>query len=172
MNNLLRHILGYSIGISIFGLLIPFQLIELSRIDTIINIDINDYQFIRLIISVPFFTVGIIFMIWSNFFLFHIGKGGPADGFNFAVSPRTKKLVVTGPYRYTRNPMVFGAFCVYLSIGLYLFSIFCIITLSIFLWLVVYYLKATEEKRLLQDFGDDFLFYKNKTPMIFPNILS
>jgi len=170
MNNLTRHITGYFIGISIFGLLIPYGLIKLSTWDPFIIEGLPAYLTIRIVISLPFFITGLFFVIWSNLFLFTIGKGGPADGFNIAISPRTKKLVVTGPYRYCRNPMVFGAFSVFFSIGLFMLSIVCLIALIIFLGLVVKYLKITEEKRLLKDFGDEYVDYKNSVPMIFPKI--
>jgi protein-S-isoprenylcysteine O-methyltransferase Ste14 len=107
-------------------------------------------------------------MIWSNIFLFTIGKGGPADGFNISISPRSKKLVTTGPYRYSRNPMVFGAFSLYTSLGIFLNSVICLIIILIFVFFIIYYLRLSEEKRLLKDFGDEYLDYKNKVPMIFP----
>jgi protein-S-isoprenylcysteine O-methyltransferase Ste14 len=102
--------------------------------------------------------------------LFKIGKGGPTDGFNIAISPRTKNLVVTGPYRLSRNPMVFGAFSVYFAIGLFLFSALVLFTLAVFLGLSVVYLKQTEEKRLTRDFGEAYVAYRKKVPMIFPKI--
>jgi protein-S-isoprenylcysteine O-methyltransferase Ste14 len=116
----------------------------------------------------PFFLAGAVFALWSNIYLLDIGKGGPMEGFNMAISPRTKKLVVTGPYRYCRNPMVFGAFMLYVSVSVYLTSIICLFILLIFLFLARVYLSAFEEKRLLKDFGDEYIDYKNKVSMIFP----
>ena len=172
MNNFIRHVFGYLIGFSVFIMLIPFGLFQLSSIDPILKTDLTDYLLIRIMISSPFIIVGLIFMIWSNISLFKTGKGGPTDGFNVAISPRTKKLVVTGPYRYSRNPMVFGTFCMYFSIGLFMFSIICLVSLLVFMRLGFYYLKKTEEQRLLKDFGDEYIEYKNKVPMIFPNKLT
>ncbi len=169
MNNVIRYILGYLFGLLLFIILIPYGLIELAKIDPIINANLSEYLVIRLLISFPFFIIGIIFAIWSNIFLFKIGKGGPAEGFNIAISPRTEKLVVIGPYKYSRNPMVFGAFSLYVSIGLFMFSVICIVLLVIFMFLGIYYLKNFEEKRLLKDFGNDYIEYKEKVPMIFPN---
>jgi protein-S-isoprenylcysteine O-methyltransferase Ste14 len=100
--------------------------------------------------------------------LFFIGKGGPTDGFNIAITPRTETLVVRGPYRYTRNPMVFGALSIYFSISLFFLSILCLLTMTIFSILIVFYLRKTEERRLLKDFGDEYIRYKKEVPMIFP----
>jgi protein-S-isoprenylcysteine O-methyltransferase Ste14 len=115
-----------------------------------------------------FFLLGAFFLIWSNIFLLIVGKGGPTEGFNTSISPKTKNLVTKGPYRYTRNPMVFGAFSLYISIGIFLNSILCLISIFIFLYFVIKYLKLSEEKRLLKDFGDEFKDYKIKTPLLFP----
>lgn len=168
MINVIRYILGYIIGIFIFIILIPYGLIGLSKIDPINNASLMKFIMVRIIIASPFFIVGLFFMIWSNIFLFKAGKGGPAEGFNIAISPKTKKLVSEGPYRYSRNPMVFGAFFLYFSIGLFMFSIICLILLLILLIPAVFYLKNFEEKRLLKDFGNDYMEYKMKVSMIIP----
>ena len=169
MKDIIRHIAGYTIGIVIFIFLIPCGLINLSRIDhQTLKIGLIDSELLRILISLPFFIIGAFFMIWSNIFLFMIGKGGPADGFNISISPRTKKLVTTGPYRYSRNPMVFGAFLLYLSAGIFLNSIICILIILIFILFVINYLRLSEEKRLLKDFGDEYADYRNKVSMIIP----
>jgi protein-S-isoprenylcysteine O-methyltransferase Ste14 len=169
MKDIIRHIAGYTIGIAIFVFLIPCSLIDLSRIDhETLKIGLIDSESLRILISLPFFLVGAIFMIWSNIFLFMIGKGGPADGFNISISPRTKKLVTNGPYRYSRNPMVFGAFLLYFSLGIFLNSIICLSIVLIFILFVINYLRFAEEKRLLKDFGDEYKDYRNKVSMIFP----
>ena len=169
MRDPVRYILGYTVSSAIFILLIPFGLFELSRVDPLVfETGFIDSRFIRAVISGPIFMAGVIFMIWSNLALFKIGKGGPTDAFNIPISPRTKKLVTVGPYRYTRNPMVFGGFSLYLAIGIFLNSRICLISVILFLLLMVINLKLTEEKRLLKDFGDEYTDYKNRVPMIFP----
>jgi protein-S-isoprenylcysteine O-methyltransferase Ste14 len=165
---ILRCLVGYVIGILIFVVLIPFGLIELCKIDPIFRIPLTNFLTIRIVISSPLAIVGIIFMIWSNMSLFFIGKGGPTDGFNIAISPRTKKLVIVGPYRYTRNPMVFGAICTYTAIGLFMFSIVCLVILATTTFGIMAYIAITEEKRLFRDFGEEYVSFKKKVPMIFP----
>ena len=165
----MKYITGYIFGLIIFLLLIPFGLYELSKLDYLISgrVLINSV-ILRYIISVLIFLIGAYFMIWSNVFLFKIGKGGPASGFGVSISPQTKKLVTIGPYRYSRNPMVFGAFSLYVSIVIFLNSIIGLIGLFIFLFIVIHYLRLSEERRLLKDFGDEYIYYKKKVSMIFP----
>ncbi len=169
MKEIIRHIAGYCIGMSIFILLIPFALIEISKIDLILlNISLIDNLILRIAVSLPIFLTAIYFIISSNIFLLKIGKGGPAEGFNIAISPKTKKLVINGPYRYTRNPMVFGAFSLYVSFAIFLNSLLCLISVFILVIIVFYYLILSEEKRLLKDFGKDYQDYKKNVPMLFP----
>jgi protein-S-isoprenylcysteine O-methyltransferase Ste14 len=163
----LRHLMGYSVGILIFGIMIPIALVRFSlRNDLFIKMNLIDSDFLRSIIALPFLIIGLFFMVWSNIALFNIGKGGPADGFNITISPRTEKLVIKGPYRYTRNPMVFGAYLTYFSIGIYFNSFDCLALLIIFFFMTIFYLKKIEEKRLYKDFGNDFLEYKRSVSMI------
>jgi len=107
-------------------------------------------------------------MIWSNIYLFLVGKGGPFQGFKFEVSPITKKLVTVGPYGYSRNPMVFGTLTLYFSLGLFYASPTSLAALFIFSLLITSYLKFSEEKRLPKDFGQEFIDYKNNVAMIIP----
>lgn len=169
MRETMRYIIGYILGFTIFLLLIPFGLYELSKLDYLLDdrVLINS-TILRYIISLLIFLVGAYFMIWSNVFLFMVGKGGPADGLGVSISPQTKKLVTIGPYRYSRNPMVFGAFSIYTSIVIFLNSIIGLISLLIFLFVAIIYLKLSEEKRLLKDFGEEYINYKKKVSMIFP----
>lgn len=165
----MRYFIGYIFGFTIFILLIPFGLYELSKLDYLLSgIVLINSIVLRYIISLLIFLAGAYFMIWSNVFLFKIGKGGPADGLGVSISPQTKNLVTIGPYKYSRNPMVFGAFSLYVSIVIFLNSITGLFSLIIFLFIAINYLRLSEEKRLLKDFGDEYLDYKKKVSMIFP----
>jgi protein-S-isoprenylcysteine O-methyltransferase Ste14 len=133
-----RYILGYILGFTIFIVLIPLGLYRLSGLDYLLSGRvIFNSDILRYIISALIFLVGAYFVIWSNIFLFKIGKGGPVDAFGVSITPQTKKLVTIGPYGYSRNPMVFGAFSVYMSIVLYLNSIIGLICLIIILVIMV-----------------------------------
>jgi protein-S-isoprenylcysteine O-methyltransferase Ste14 len=169
MRETIRYIAGYILGAGIFLLFIPLVFFELSRLDYLVNYQVLiNSMIIRYIVTMIFFLIGAFFMIWSNIFLFMVGKGGPADGFGISVSPRTKRLVTNGPYRYSRNPMVFGAFSLYASVVIYLNTFFGLIGLLILLFIVANYLKLSEEKRLLRDFGEAYADYKKEVSMIFP----
>jgi protein-S-isoprenylcysteine O-methyltransferase Ste14 len=164
-----RYIVGYLLGFSIFILLVPWGLYKLSHFDYLVfDEKLIDSDIIRYALGSLLFAIGAVFAVWSNIFLFYVGKGGPVDAFGISISPQTKKLVTTGPYKYTRNPMVFGAFSVYISLAVFYNSIACLIGLSVLVLLLIALLKLSEEKRLLKDFGNEYLEYKKRVPMIFP----
>lgn len=165
-----RHIAGYLFGITLFFLVIPFGLVKLAALDPLVSAPFPGLAALRLIPSLPLIALGLFFVIWSNVFLLKVGRGGPAEGFNIAISPRTKNLVVSGPYRLSRNPMVFGAFMTYFGLGWFCLSPLVLVVLAASLGLGVVYLKATEEKRLAKDFGGVFAAYRKSVPMIFPKL--
>jgi protein-S-isoprenylcysteine O-methyltransferase Ste14 len=161
-----KHVIGYAVGFSVFLLVIPVFIYISSEFFGFFPLFLS--KEINYLISIPLFLIGIIFAFWSNIDLFRIGKGGPTDVFGIALSPRTKKLVISGPYRYTRNPMVFGMNAIYFSLAIFLNSWISMALVALFLLIIIVYLKFTEEKRLMKDFGEKYLEYKRKVPMIFP----
>ncbi|HNX44886.1 MAG TPA: isoprenylcysteine carboxylmethyltransferase family protein [Bacteroidales bacterium] len=169
MNRTLRFIAGYLIGFTLFIVLVPYGFYRLSQCDAVFQGRLLiSSDLLRYVLSAVFFIAGAIFAAWSNLFLFTLGKGGPTDAFGVSISPQTQKLVTTGPYRYSRNPMVFGAFSLYASLVIFLNSITGLIVLFCFLLLAILFLKKSEEKRLIRDFGEEYLEYRKKVPMIFP----
>jgi protein-S-isoprenylcysteine O-methyltransferase Ste14 len=162
--NFERYLIGYMTGFTIFFLAVPYIFYVMASLFDIHLLD----HWARFIIAVPLLILGLIFAVWSNVSLMREGKGGPTDLFNVAISPRTRHLVVTGPYRYTRNPMVFGAFCCYFALSIYLNSLVDLIMLIIFFVAVKFYLEETEERRLWKDFGKEYEEYRRQVPMIVP----
>jgi protein-S-isoprenylcysteine O-methyltransferase Ste14 len=164
-----RLILGYLVGFSIFAVLVPFLLVGGARSDAPwLSLHLGIALPFRLVIVVPLFCLGLLFALWSNVSLLITGKGGPTDVFNVAISPRSEKLVVTGPYRYTRNPMVFGAICIYCAVAVLLNSLSELLLILLCIPVFLVYLKQTEEKRLLKDFGEEFVSYRSRAPMLIP----
>ena len=160
-----RYGLGFLVGFGTFMVAIPYGLYELAQ--AFPGPDILNYH-VRLVMALALGLTGLVFTLWSNTSLLFKGKGGPTDFFNLAITPRTQHLVVTGPYRYTRNPMVFGVNACYAALAIYWNSLIALITWAVWMSLVVFYLKSTEEKRLLQDFGKEYEEYRQRVPMIIP----
>lgn len=162
---IVRHALGFLVGGSVFILAIPYGLYAVAR--AFPGPDLLPDP-VRLALAAALGLVGLPFALWSHAALIFTGKGGPTDLFNVEISPRTKHLVVTGPYRYTRNPMVFGVNSCYAALAFYWNSLFALGIWAVWIFLVVFYLKSTEEKRLLHDFGKEYEEYRQQVPMIVP----
>lgn len=168
-SNIIKHILGYILGSFVFLILMPFVIYLTSSISSAsLGLNIFLIKLVGYLVAILLSGTGIVFVIWSNIDLFIVGKGGPTDFFNKSISPRSKTLVINGPYRYTRNPMVFGMNALYISLSIFLNSLSALLFCFIFLSVVILYLKRTEEKRLLKDFGDEYLEYNKRVSMIFP----
>ena len=165
----IRYAAGYLIGIFIFLVLIPLGIWSMAASEYwLFSLPVIPHGGIRLVLAVFFFCLGCLFVLWSNLFLVLRGKGGPTDIAGVSISPRTKKLVNDGPYRYTRNPMVFGVHSIYFSLSLFFNSLGCLLVLVLFYVTLVRLVVLQEEKRLLKDFGSEYAEYRDKTPLFFP----
>jgi protein-S-isoprenylcysteine O-methyltransferase Ste14 len=165
----LRHILGFAVGGTVFLILVPVGLFYLSRVvDRWLSLPTFGGDLWRYFLAVPIGAVGLFFVFWSNLFLITRGEGGPAEGFGVAVSPPTEHLVVTGPYVYTRNPMVFGALSCYTALCLFWGTIGGLLVLAAFIPFSILYIKRGEETRLARDFGKEYAAYKKRVSMLVP----
>lgn len=165
-----RLLAGYIVGIGIFIVGIPWLAILCARLlDRLIGLPHPFTPGVGLAVFVPLSLFGLFWAVWSNIYLLIIGKGGPAESFGVAISPPTRKLVTSGPYRYTRNPMVFGALIIYLSTG-FLFPSISLFVIILPLLCILSYLLITrsEEKRLERDFGEEYHSYRKRVPMYLP----
>jgi protein-S-isoprenylcysteine O-methyltransferase Ste14 len=171
MKSAIHYAIGYIVGFSIFIVGIPLGLLSLSRnVDPSLGTLVTAFPLARIAVALVLFAVGVVFAIGSNLALLFIGKGGPVEGFGVAVSPRTKHLVTTGVYRYTRNPMVFGMSLLYIALSIYLGSLVSLTAVVVFVTLLRAIVLIAEERRLLKDFGDEYVQYKNRTPLLVPKL--
>jgi len=79
------------------------------------------------------------------------------------------KLVTTGLYRFTRNPMMTGLFMQLFGIGIALGSLSLVFIFTpLFITINVWELKKVEEPELERRLGDAYVKYKKEVPMFFP----
>jgi protein-S-isoprenylcysteine O-methyltransferase Ste14 len=165
----LQYIIGYVFGGLLFLFLMPYGLYRVSkRLDHRIPIQLIPFPALRFLISTILFIIGWIFGIGSNIILNIKGEGGPVEFANVEISPKTQNLVETGLYRYTRNPMLFGACMIYYAVAIYLNSIVAFILVTLFSIFMLIFVKLTEERRLLKDFGSEYEEYRQKVSMFIP----
>ena len=76
------------------------------------------------------------------------------DAFGHEVAPRTQHLMVDGPYKINRNPMLTGTLIYLVGAAVWLWTWqSCAVFVAFFAIMMVQVLS--EEKRLRRDFGED-----------------
>lgn len=164
-----HYILGYVVGGLLVLVLIPLGLWQASRaFDQRIGRPLIPVTGLRLMIASALSSFGLLFGVWSIVMQNKVGKGGPVEFAGIEVSPKTQNLVTTGPYRYTRNPMLFGACVFYFGVAAYLNSVIAAALATLFMTFMLIFVKLTEEPRLLKDFGADYENYRRRVSMFVP----
>ncbi len=93
-----------------------------------------------------------------------LGKGTPAPW------DPTTRLIVHGPYRHVRNPMISGMFLILAAEALGLQSWPVGVWLGLFVLANAVYMPLSEEKGLEKRFGDDYRRYKANVPRWLPRL--
>ena len=81
-----------------------------------------------------------------------------------------QKLVVRGPYRFVRNPMISGVIFVLFAEALVLLSLPHATWALAFLGLNLVYIPLFEEPQLERRFGDAYREYRRHVPRILPRL--
>lgn len=111
-------------------------------------------------------VIGIILII-SSVWIIYKGIKDLKLKYSSSGYENDNKLVTTGIYRYTRNPMYFGA--TLLILGWFMVLQFTFILISSILFLLLFYFTAkAEENHLSKKFGTKYHSYKRKTPLFIP----
>lgn len=75
---------------------------------------------------------------------------------------KTRQLVTTGLYRYTRNPMYLGLLFILLGWAIYLGVLSPFLLLPAFVWLITYMQILPEEAILRSKFGQAYTDYQQQ----------
>ena len=157
------HIFGYLLGLFIFVIGIPALMWLVSGRPWIYLSD----SAVLCVVSSILAVCGLALSIYSIVYMRIVGKGNPFDAYGHEVAPRTKHLMTSGPYRLCRNPMLVGIYMYDMGILVWLWSLMpLLIVLAEVILLTLQ--VCSEEKRLVQDFGQEYLDYKKQVGRYFP----
>ena len=116
------------------------------------------------LVSIPMMAIGVAVTAWSVFHFLKV-NGTPVP-FN---PPPT--LVESGPYKYARNPMLTGVFLLLFGIGFAIKSLSLVLIFTpLYVLANLWELKEIEEPELVRRLGEDYLSYRERTPMFIPGI--
>lgn len=150
------------LGLVIFGAFTALFVFAGIMVDRLLGLPYPLPAGARLPVSIPLMSAGLAVTAWSAFH-FLKAKGTPVP---FNPPP---KVVNTGPYRYARNPMLTGVFMFLFGLG------FCVNSFSLVFFFTPLYvainvweLKYIEEPELIKRLGDEYIEYREQTPMFIP----
>lgn len=117
---------------------------------------------IRFWLGLLLLATGLFLAGWTVKLQLTIGEGTPAPW------DPPKKLVILGPYRHVRNPMIEGVVLILLAESLLLGSWLVGLWTGLFFLANLIYLPLVEEKDLERRFGDDYRQYRDQVPAWIP----
>jgi protein-S-isoprenylcysteine O-methyltransferase Ste14 len=152
------------IGAAFYALLTALFVVVALHVDKFLRLPKFLPKTLALILSLPILSLGLFMMGWSVYNFLKV-KGTPVP---FNPPP---KLVTTGPYAYTRNPMLTGIFVLLFGLSVFFGSISLVILFTpLFIFINAWEVRAIEEPELEKRFGEEYIEYKKKTPMFFPGL--
>ncbi len=76
----------------------------------------------------------------------------------------TERLVTSGPYKHSRNPMYLALSMVLIAVAIYLTDLLSMMLIPGFFVYMTRFQIIPEERRMLQIFGDEYQEYAENTP--------
>lgn len=116
------------------------------------------------IIGITLFAFGLLLFFYTVYLFNTVGKG------TLAPWSATRRLVIHGPYKYCRNPMISGVFFILSGETLFLNSLNLLIWTIGFFFINTVYFILKEEPDLEKRFGSDYSAYKKHVPRWIPRL--
>jgi len=143
---------------------VPFAIVWITR-GTAHAASLPGTSSIPWLAGLPFAAAGLVLMVWTmRLFTLKGGGGTPAPW------EPIRNLIVLGPYRYVRNPMLTGVILTLIAEAALFRSI------PVFLWALFFFVLNTvyfafsEEPQLEERYGQAYTDYKRAVPRWIPRL--
>lgn len=112
----------------------------------------------------------LVFLVGLTLFLSSLRRFATQGKGTLAPWDPPRNLVVQGPYRYVRNPMISGVVCVLIGEALVLLSVAHLMWALAFLAANLIYIPLAEEPQLESRFGAAYVAYRQHVPRLLPRL--
>jgi protein-S-isoprenylcysteine O-methyltransferase Ste14 len=120
-------------------------------------------SFLLILPGIIIILCGTVLVGWTIYLFKTIGRGTP----NPKLPP--KVFVVSGPYKFSRNPMAFGGLLILIGESAVYYSP-SLLGISIVFGIIIYFnAMYIEEPELIKRFGQPYTDYLEQVPRFFPN---
>jgi len=161
-----HKILSLFPGTLIFLVISPLFLFYIARYISS-YIPVTWPRLIELSVATVSFLIALTYMSWGLISLWVTGGGTPAP-----ITP-TKRLVTTGAYKLSRNPIELGTDLYFLSLGTILDNLNTgMLCLIMGMTMGYAYIKIIEERELKLRFEKNYDEYLASTPLFLPRLFS
>jgi len=157
-----RHLLSIALLPFTVAVLVPLWLARSNNISPAIGTTVP--QMFAQVVGVLLLVIGLILFSTSLRKFVTEGEG------TLAPWDPPRRLVVRGPYRYVRNPMISGVLFVLFGEALVLLSRPHFVWALIFLGANFIYIPLLEETGLRHRFGDSYVEYCHHVPRLIPRL--
>lgn len=162
--NRLRVIISIILLPGVVTILVPALLLAAGRSIRIGWSSIEPLNWILIGLGAISIALGLVLAIKTISLFANVGQG------TLAPWDPPRKFVAQGVYRYVRNPMISGIFCIVLGETLILGSIWLVYELIFFIVLNLIYMPLIEEPGLVRRFGVEYVQYKHYVPRWIPRL--
>jgi len=116
------------------------------------------------VIGALLIAIGLALVAWTVRLFVGVGQG------TLAPWDPTSTLVVRGPYRYVRNPMITGVATILAGEALLFRSWGLVVEIAIFVVVNALYFRLVEEPGLRRRFGAEYEEYRARVPRWLPRV--
>lgn len=156
-----RHLLSVLLAPAMMTVFIPAVIVWITGVDAP---DPGTVTGLLLIVAGGLLIAfGLAMLVWTVVLFDRVGEGALAIG-----SPI--KLVVRGPYRHVRNPMMTAVFCIQLGTAVATASPWLFGWFALFFTATMIAIRFVEEPHLRRRFGTDYDQYRRHVPRWIPRV--
>jgi protein-S-isoprenylcysteine O-methyltransferase Ste14 len=122
----------------------------------------TDVDVVPAIVGAALIALGLVLVVWTVKLFVTAGRG------TLAPWDATTKLVVQGPYRHVRNPMITGVVLILVGEAVVFQSWGLVILFAVFVMVNAIYFPLVEEPGLSRRFGHEYDVYRAQVPRWLP----